>query len=170
MDTRVTVEELLRRIGAGDPERAAALYAETVDWQVNWPEPTHPAVPWIRPRSSRADVLDHHRTLAANSVPGQGSAAIDRILVDGPHAVVTGETAQTVRATGKRFSTRFALHLTVEDGLIVRHHVYEDSLAVALAFDATPTGSTAEATPTESAAPTSTESTAAATSSESAAG
>ncbi|GAB3966156.1 nuclear transport factor 2 family protein [Plantactinospora veratri] len=138
MDTRATVEELLRRIVAGDPERTAALYAEAVDWKVNWPEPTHPAVPWIRPRSSRADVVDHHRTLAANSVPGQGSATIERILVDGPDAVVIGETAQTVRATGKRFNTRFALHLTVEDGLIVRHHVYEDSLAVALACDPAP--------------------------------
>ncbi|GAA3742564.1 nuclear transport factor 2 family protein [Plantactinospora mayteni] len=143
MDTRATVEELLRRIGAGDPDRTAALYAETVDWKVNWPEQTHPAVPWIRPRASRADVVDHHRTLAANSVPGQGSAAIDRILVDGRDAVVIGETAQTVRATGKRFSTRFALHLTVEEGLIVRHHVYEDSLAVALACDPAPATDTA---------------------------
>lgn len=31
----------------------------------------------------------------------------------------------------------FALHLTVEDGLITRHHMYEDSLAVAEAFGAT---------------------------------
>ncbi|MBE1486031.1 nuclear transport factor 2 family protein [Plantactinospora soyae] len=142
MDTRATVEEFLRRIGEGDPEHTAALYAEKIDWQVNWPEPRHEAVPWIRPRSSRADVVDHHRTLAASSVPGQGSATIDRILVDGPDAVVIGETAQTVRATGKRFSTRFALHLTVENGLIVRHHVYEDSLSVALACEAVaPTGS-----------------------------
>ncbi|MDG4790857.1 nuclear transport factor 2 family protein [Micromonospora sp. WMMD1102] len=133
MDIRSTVEELLRRIGTGDPDHAAALYAETVDWQVNWPEPTHPAAPWIRPRSSRADVADHHRTLAANCVPGQGSLTIEHILVDGRHAVVTGETAQTIRVTGRRFNTRFALHLTVEDGLVVRHHVYEDSLAIALA-------------------------------------
>jgi hypothetical protein len=31
--------------------------------------------------------------------------------------------------------SRFALHLTAEDGLVTRHHVYEDSLAVAQAFD-----------------------------------
>ncbi|MGI5212672.1 nuclear transport factor 2 family protein [Plantactinospora sp. CA-290183] len=136
METRDVVGELLRRIGEGDPARIAGLYAEQVDWQVNWPEPTHPAVPWIRPRSTRDDVVDHHRTLAAQNVPGQGSATIDRILVDGPDAVLIGETAQTVRATGKRFSIRFALHLTVEAGLITRHHVYEDSLGVALACTA----------------------------------
>ncbi|TDB69562.1 MULTISPECIES: nuclear transport factor 2 family protein [unclassified Micromonospora] len=129
--TRRTVDELLSRIVAGqDPDRIAEVYAERVDWQVDWPDATHPDVPWIRPRSTRADVADHHRTLAASTVPGQGSATVTNILVDGPHAVVIGETSQTVRRTGKRFRTRFALHLTVEDGLITRHHVYEDSLAV----------------------------------------
>ncbi|MGB2572537.1 nuclear transport factor 2 family protein [Micromonospora citrea] len=130
--TRSTVDELLSRIVAGeDPDRIAEVYAERVDWQVDWPDATHPDVPWIRPRATRADVADHHRTLAASTVSGRGSATVTDILVDGAHAVVIGETSQTVRRTGKRFRTRFALHLTVEDGLITRHHVYEDSLAVA---------------------------------------
>lgn len=135
MTTRDTLEELLRRIGEGDsPDRIAELYAEEVDWQFDWPVVPFETVPWIRPRSTRADVADHHRTLAAHCVPGQGSASVTRILVEGADAVVMGETSQTVRATGKRFTTRFALHLTVVDGLITRHHVYEDSLAVAEAF------------------------------------
>ncbi|SCG63675.1 nuclear transport factor 2 family protein [Micromonospora halophytica] len=130
--TRSTVDELLSRIVAGeDPDRIAEVYAEQVDWQVDWPDATHPDVPWIRPRATRADVADHHRTLAASAVSGQGSATVTHILVEGPHAVVIGETSQTVRRTGKRFRTRFALHLTVQDGLITRHHVYEDSLSVA---------------------------------------
>ncbi|MYV59999.1 ketosteroid isomerase, partial [Streptomyces sp. SID4931] len=36
----------------------------------------------------------------------------------------------------RAYQARFALHLTVEDGLVTRHHVYEDSLAVAQAFEA----------------------------------
>ncbi|WP_433235037.1 hypothetical protein ACQPYK_24595 [Streptosporangium sp. CA-135522] len=32
MTTRATVEELLRRIGEGDPDKIAELYAEQVDW------------------------------------------------------------------------------------------------------------------------------------------
>jgi ketosteroid isomerase-like protein len=132
MNTREVVNEFLSRLSAGaTPDEVAALYAENVDWQVNWPEPEHPDVPWIRPRSTRADVADHHRTLAAASVAGEGSAGVSRILIDGDDAVVIGETAQTMRSTGRRFSTSFALHLTVVDGLISRHHVYEDSLAVA---------------------------------------
>ncbi|MFE2376902.1 nuclear transport factor 2 family protein [Streptomyces sp. NPDC059398] len=45
-------------------------------------------------------------------------------------------SAQTARPTGRAYQARFALHLTVVDGLVTRHHVYEDSLAVAQAFEA----------------------------------
>ncbi|MEV7888711.1 nuclear transport factor 2 family protein [Streptomyces sp. NPDC002817] len=134
--TRAVIEELLRRIGAGDPERIAELYADQGDWKLNWPQDEHgrPATPWIRPRSSRADAAAHYRELAAHHLPGRAATEIERILVDGADAVVLGEIRQTARATGRPYRARFALHLTVEDGLIVRHHVYEDSLAVARAF------------------------------------
>lgn len=42
----------------------------------------------------------------------------------------------TAKPTGRRHTGASVLHLTVEDGLITRHHVYEDSLAVAPAFGA----------------------------------
>ncbi|GAB3796509.1 nuclear transport factor 2-like protein [Micromonospora zhanjiangensis] len=34
-------------------------------------------------------------------------------------------------------TAHFALHLTVRDGLVTRHHVYEDSLSVARAWEPT---------------------------------
>ncbi len=35
MSTRDVVQELLRRIGEGDPERIAELYAERADWKLD---------------------------------------------------------------------------------------------------------------------------------------
>ncbi|MFC8194884.1 nuclear transport factor 2 family protein [Streptomyces sp. NPDC060006] len=136
--TRSVVEELLRRIGQGDPGRIAELYAEGADWKLDWPQEEHGRAdtPWIRQRSTRADAADHYRLLAEFHVPGQAATDIERILVDGDEAVVTGEIRQTAKPTGRAYRARFALHLTVENGLVVRHHVYEDSLAVARAFQA----------------------------------
>ncbi|MFE9680118.1 nuclear transport factor 2 family protein [Streptomyces sp. NPDC006285] len=136
-DTRTVVEDLLRRIGEGDPGHIAELYAEGADWKLDWPQGEHgrAQTPWIRQRSTRADAADHYRLLAEFHVPGQADTTVERILVDGDDAVVLGEIGQTARPTGRTYRARFALHLTVEDGLVVRHHVYEDSLAVALAFD-----------------------------------
>ena len=139
--TRAVVEELLRRMGEGDPQRIAELYAERGDWKLSWPEDEHGRAdtPWIRHRSTRADAADHYRVLAGHHVPGRAATEIERILVDGAEAVVLGEIRQTAGATGRAYRARFALHLTVEDGLVVRHHVYEDSLAVARAFEPEPT-------------------------------
>ncbi|MBA2810804.1 nuclear transport factor 2 family protein [Streptomyces sp. KM273126] len=141
MSTRAVVEELLRRMGEGDPERVAELYAERGDWRLSWPESEHgrAETPWIRHRSTRADAAAHYRELAQNHVPGEADTEIERILVDGADAVVLGVIRQTAKGTGRRYSAPFALHLTVEDGLVVRHHVYEDSLAVARAFAPTVT-------------------------------
>ncbi|MFE4016663.1 nuclear transport factor 2 family protein [Streptomyces sp. NPDC059101] len=135
--TRTVVEELLHRIGEGHPERIAEMYAERGDWKLDWPEAEHgrTATPWIRHRSTRADAAAHYRELAEHHVPGQAATEIERILVDCRDAVVLGEIRQTARSTGRAYRARFALHLTIEDGLVTRHHVYEDSLAVAQAFD-----------------------------------
>ncbi|MFD0342355.1 nuclear transport factor 2 family protein [Streptomyces sp. NPDC127117] len=135
--TRSVVQELLRRIGEGDPDHIAELYAERGDWKLDWPESEHgrTATPWIRHRCTRNDAAAHYRELAEHHVPGQAATQVERILIDGNDAVVLGEIRQTARSTGRAYRARFALHLTIEHGLVTRHHVYEDSLAVAQAFD-----------------------------------
>lgn len=135
-DTRGVVTELLGRIGAGDPDHIADLFAEPVDWGLSWPSDGHPSVPWIRPRASRADVADHFRSLAAHHDPQGNATSVRQVLVDGPDAVVLGEIVQVVRANGTSYTSPFALHLTVRNGLISRYHVYEDSLTVARAVTA----------------------------------
>ncbi|MFB4265178.1 nuclear transport factor 2 family protein [Nonomuraea sp. GTA35] len=137
MTTSDTVQELLRRIGEGDAERAAELFAEECDWLYNWPAEGHPSVPWIRPRSSRGDAADLFRALRTYHVPELNSTTVTRILVDGDDAVVLGEFTQTVAATGRPYTSAFALRLTVTDGLITRYHIYEDSLTVARAHSET---------------------------------
>lgn len=135
--TREVVDDFLNRLAAGDPERIAELYADHCDWRLDWPEDEHgrAATPWIRDRRTRADMAAHYRMLAEYHVPGSAATVVERVLVDGDDAVVLGEIRQTARPTGRAYRARFALHVTVRDGLIVRNHVYEDSLAVARAFD-----------------------------------
>lgn len=145
--TRAVVADLMARIAAGDPDRVAELFAEPVDWQLTWPVGRLPpvvapgggptvAVPWIRPRRTRADVADHFRSLRAHHVPDLDRTTVTRILVDGADAVVLGHIAQTPRHNGVGYTSPFALHLTVDAGLVTRYHVYEDSLTVLHAFAA----------------------------------
>ncbi|GHI03676.1 ketosteroid isomerase [Streptomyces cellostaticus] len=106
--TRSVVEELLRRIGEGDPERIGELYAEQGDWKRNRPEDEHgrTGTPWIRHRSTRADAVAHYQEPAAHHVPEEADTRIERILVDGDDAVVLGDIRQTAAPTGRAHRPR----------------------------------------------------------------
>ncbi|MEU1577115.1 nuclear transport factor 2 family protein [Streptomyces collinus] len=125
--TRLTVQKFLALRLAGDTEGLTALFAENVDWVLA----ENPAVPWIRPRSTGAECAAQGAELMEYTVPEDARASVDAFLVDGTDAVLTGYLSGTVRATGKSFEGPFALRLTVEDGRITRHHLYENSLSIA---------------------------------------
>lgn len=127
--TRAVVREFLAARLAGDTERLAALFAEKVDWVLA----ENPAAPWIRPRSTAAECAALFTELMEHTVPEDARATVDTFLVDGADAVLMGHVSGTVRATGKRFEGPFALHLTVENGRITRHRLFENSLSIAQA-------------------------------------
>ncbi|MFH8562693.1 nuclear transport factor 2 family protein [Streptomyces sp. NPDC017988] len=125
--TRAVVAEFLAARLAGDTGRMVELFADDVDWMLA----ENPGVPWIRPRSTGAECAAQSAELAAHTVAEDARASLDTFLVDGADAVLMGHLSGTVRATGKSFEGPFALRLTVEDGRITRHHLYENSRSIA---------------------------------------
>src|SRR5690606_4658207 len=125
--TRAVVQQFLAARLAGDTAQLTKLFADEVDWQLA----DNPAVPWIRPRSTAAECAAQFTELMEHTVPDLAHASIDAFLIDGTDAVLMGHISGTVRATGKAFEGPFALHLTVEDGRITRHRLYENSLSIA---------------------------------------
>ncbi|MFH8796375.1 nuclear transport factor 2 family protein [Streptomyces sp. NPDC017941] len=127
--TRATVRAFLAARMNGDVERLTALFADRVDWLLA----ENPACPWIRPRATAAECAAQVTDLNRHTVAENARASVDTFLVEGPDAVLMGHLSGTVRATGKSYEGPFALRLTVEDGRITRHHLYENSLSIAAA-------------------------------------
>jgi hypothetical protein len=125
--TRAVVQEFLAARLAGNTERLVAIFADEVDWVLA----ENPAAPWIRPRSTAAECAAQFTELMEHTVPEDARASVDTFLVDGTDAVLMGHVSGTVRTTGKSFAGPFALHLTVENGRITRHRLYENSLSIA---------------------------------------
>jgi hypothetical protein len=129
-----TTEELMAsfmdRLGEQDAEGIGELFADEIDWYV----PGDEALPWTGSRSRREHVAEYFRTMWPAFAPGQSTATLDKVVIDGDDAVVFSSFTHTVARNGKRLRTPAAMHLTIANGQIVRMHLYEDTLAVHEAF------------------------------------
>ena len=128
--TETITASFMDRLGQRDAEGIGELFADEIDWYV----PGSEALPWTGSRSRREHVADYFRTLWSAFVPGQSTATVDKLVIDGDDAVVFSSFSHVVAKNGKRLNTPAALHLTIANGQIVRMHLYEDTLAVHEAF------------------------------------
>lgn len=131
MATKDVAEQFLQRLGKADADGLGALFSESIDWRVAGSE----KLPWTGVRTHQSDVPEYFRTLWTGLAAGQSVVTFDRILVDGEDAVLLAHFSHVAAPTGKRFETDVAMRLTVTDEKIVRLHLYEDTFAVAKAFE-----------------------------------
>ena len=129
---RDVVEHYLEAVSAfhADPTASnlaivAEAFAEDVDWDIAGDTDT---VSWIGRRRGKTAVAGFFRDLRKDNDPQR--FAIRKILADTDTVVVLGDLATRVKATGKLIETEFAIDITVQDGLIVRYRLIEDSFAV----------------------------------------
>ncbi|MES2456120.1 MAG: nuclear transport factor 2 family protein [Bacteroidota bacterium] len=120
-----TAQAFLGAMGSRNLDAITALFAEQVDWFIPGDEIL---APWLGKREDREGVRDFFSLLWPATEPL--SAQVDHLFVDGDKAVVIGEFSTRMLATGKVVDSLFHIHLTVENGLITRYRLLEDSLAV----------------------------------------
>ena len=127
--TRTVVKQYLDRIqSSAKLEAIAALFSEDVDWNIPGDVDL---VSWIGRRKGRNGIADFIRDLREQDEPIRFE--IHSIVVEGEKAVTLGEFASRVKKTGKVIESEFAIEFTVQDGLIARYRLFEDSFAVAQA-------------------------------------
>ena len=128
--TRATVEKFYELLGAGDTTAAIGLLASDFHWEIPGDVDT---VPWLGKRTTTQAVEEFFAHMG-NHVDRK-SFDIDRIVVDGPNAVVLGRAVVVVRSTGKLMDTQFAIDIVVDPaGRITRFVMFEDSWHVANAM------------------------------------
>jgi ketosteroid isomerase-like protein len=89
------------------------------------------ALPWIGRRKGRSAVADFLRGVRTKTEPVRFD--ITEILASDARAVIVGDFATKLTATGKMIECDIAIILTVKDGLIARFQMLEDSFAVSKA-------------------------------------
>ena len=127
--TRAVVERYFELLSTGaDAHAVAALFSDAVDWVIAGDTAR---VSWIGRKVGRAGVASFVTELREKieSVRFERKA----LLVDGHRAVAIGELVSRVKPTGRLIETEFAFDFTIEDGLVTRYRMFEDSVAVAAA-------------------------------------
>ncbi|WP_221357231.1 nuclear transport factor 2 family protein [Streptomyces beigongshangae] len=128
--SRAVAERFMERLGRQDQDGIQELFAADIDWYV----PANDGLSWTGHRTRREEVAPYFTTMWPHFVPGRSDVSLERIIVDGGDVILLWIFTHTVASSGKEFTTPSAMHLVVEDGEIVRMHLYEDTRVVAQAF------------------------------------
>jgi ketosteroid isomerase-like protein len=122
-------QQLLARIGEGaDPNKIAALFSADVQFEIAG---DIGALPWIGRQTGRSAVSDFIRD--SRRLIERRRFDVQEILASEDRAVIVGELATRINATGKIIESAFVLILTFSDGEVTRFQMLEDSFAVSRA-------------------------------------
>ncbi|MDO6761729.1 hypothetical protein Q4566_16090 [Tamlana sp. 2_MG-2023] len=127
--TQATIENFLKFLSIRNLNQITKLFSNEVDWFIPGDETK---APWLGKRSSRKEVEQFYDLLWSSTEPI--SAQISNILIDHENAVITGEFSTKMLQTGKIVSSLFCIVMIVENNLITKYRLLEDSYAVSKAL------------------------------------
>lgn len=85
-------------------------------------------VPWIGKRIGRAAITDHFKLLRENIKPEK--LEFTDILSKGNRVVILGYLESRMKKNNKVMKSEFSIDIVVENGLLTRYHLLEDSFEV----------------------------------------
>lgn len=127
--TKQIVQQFMHSLSNRELNTIRELFAQVVDWYIPGNETL---APWLGKRSTNQEVGAFFQQLWQQTQPL--SAQIDLILCQGNLAVVTGEFSTRMLQTGKVVNSPFSIQLTVENNLITKYRLLEDSYAVSISL------------------------------------
>ena len=123
------IQKFLKYLTGRELDELSALFSDDIDWYIPGDETK---APWLGKRNSRQEIVDFYKLLWKNTEAV--SAEVSNIYIDDTSAIIAGEFSTRMLQTGKVVDSLFFIHLTVENDLIVKYRLLEDSYAVSKAL------------------------------------
>lgn len=124
--TQNIIQRFFKSLSERNLDELTKLFADKVDWYIPGDESK---AAWLGRRSCKQEVAIFYELLWKNTEPV--SVKIESVLIDNNQAVIVGEFSTRMLQTGKTVDSLFFIHITIQDNLIVKYRLLEDSLAVA---------------------------------------
>lgn len=119
------IHRFFKHLSNRNLQELTALFSDNVDWYI--PGDTTKAA-WLGRRSNRQEVADFYELLWKSTEPI--SVNVENVFINKNQAVIAGEFSTKMLETGKVVDSLFFILMTVEDDLIVRYRLLEDTLYV----------------------------------------
>jgi len=129
--TKKSVEVFLQRLGGKDPKLIASCLAEDIDWYIF----ESSKFPWTGRRTKRSEIETVFKTLFSYFVDGKEKFVMESFMVDGTEAAIFAQLGRRFKQSGKDFSMYIAIHLKVENGLITKLYLYEQTPVLEKAYE-----------------------------------
>ncbi|MEX0928698.1 MAG: nuclear transport factor 2 family protein [Balneolales bacterium] len=126
---RDVAQQLIRYLGERNLDQLISLFNEKVDWFI----PGNQALaPWTGKRETKQEVKAFFELLWINTETL--SAEIDHVLAEGKVAIAAGSFSTRMLQTGNIVESPFSIYIEIEEGLITKYRLLEDSFAVSVAL------------------------------------
>lgn len=125
-DTHNILQSFLKHLSERNLPELVNLFSGNIDWYIPGDETK---APWLGKRNSKEQVADFYELLWKHTEPV--SVNIEHIFTDHNKAVIAGEFSTKMKSTDKVVHSLFFIQIKIEDNVIVKFRLLEDSLAVA---------------------------------------
>lgn len=127
--TQNIIRQFLKLLTERNLDDLVELFADDIDWNI--PGDLEKAA-WLGKRKGKNSVREFYEILWSNTEPL--SAEIERFLFEENYAVIIGNFETKMLQTGKIVRSFFCIQMTLENGLISKYRLFEDSFAVSQAL------------------------------------
>ncbi|MCH5598856.1 nuclear transport factor 2 family protein [Niabella ginsengisoli] len=123
--TQTIIQTFFKHQSERNLKELGELFSDKIDWYIPGDETK---APWLGRRSNKQEVSKFYELLWKNTEPI--SAHIENIFIDNNNAVIAGEFSTRMLQTNKIVDSMFFIQITIQDNLIIKYRLLEDSLAV----------------------------------------
>ena len=123
--TQKIVESFFKYLSERNLEELIKLFSDNIDWYIPGDESK---APWLGRRNNKQQISEFYKLLWENTEPI--SVTVDNILIDKDTAIIAGDFSTRMLQTNKTVNSLFFIKITIQNGLISKYRLLEDSLEV----------------------------------------
>lgn len=130
LETQQMLDGFFQGTAQNNPFAIAKYIDENVDFYIA----ESPYMPWTGKKTGKEEVIKALEKLMDAHAVGEDDFEMDHVFIDGNEAAVFGKAGRRVKATGKKFKESFCMRFSINNGLITKFLMLEDSHQIEKAF------------------------------------